>query len=99
MPATRISCLTGLELWTSREGVCGESEQGFHFRRGEEEAVARLAHHSEIATGIVFENDADVPDAFVVLFNAFDGCHLPAQRDVENVAAFFGMQAHAARQP
>src|SRR6185369_5219682 len=71
-------------------------EEGFEFRRCEEEAVARLAHHSEIASGVVLENDADVPDAFVVFFNAFDGCHLPAQRDVENVSAFFGMKAHAA---
>ena len=51
--------------------------------------MAGLAHHAEIAAGIVVENHADVLPAFVVLFDAFDDCDLAAQGEVEDVAALF----------
>ena len=61
--------------------------------------MAGLTHHSEVAAGVVFENDADVLRALIIFFNAFDDCDLPAQRDVQNVAALFGTQAHAIADP
>ena len=49
---------------------------GLDFLGAEEEAVARLAHHSQVASRIVIHDHRQVGLAFVVLLDAFDGCGL-----------------------
>ncbi len=61
--------------------------------------MAGLAKQAHISSRILIKNHADVTLALVILLDAFDGGHLPGQRDVHHVAALAGTQAHAASGP
>ena len=71
----------------------------FNFGRIEEEAMARLPQQTKVAAGIFVENNGDMRLAFVILFDAFNGCDLAAQRQVENVSALSRKEAHAITRP
>jgi hypothetical protein len=67
----------------------------FNFFGREEEAVPRLAEHPEVASRIAFNDHGDVAAAIVIFFETFDESDLSGEREVENIAALAGTEAHA----
>jgi hypothetical protein len=57
--------------------------------------MTRLTQHSEITTGIIFDDHTEVARAFIVFFDALNDGDLAAQSQVQNVAAFLWTQANA----
>ena len=71
----------------------------FHFGGSEEEPVAWLAHHAEVAARVLVEDHADVLRALVVFLDALNDRHLVPECKIEDVAALPGMQANAISGP
>ena len=73
--------------------------QGLNFRRIEKETVPRLAKHAEIASGIVFQHDADVILALIILLDAFDDGGLTGQGDIQDIASLAADAGERGLQP
>jgi hypothetical protein len=60
-----------------------------------EKTMPRLAHHSNVTSGIIVGHDADVKLPFVILFDRFNDRGPACQRHVENVRALARAQSDA----
>ena len=58
-------------------------------------AMARLAHHAEIATGIVVQHQGELHTAFDILLDGFDHRNFSIERHVHDIRAFLRANADA----
>ena len=56
--------------------------------------MSRLPHHSEIAPGIILQDEREVRLVFHVLHDRFDDRDLAVKRDVHHVGALLRPDAH-----
>jgi hypothetical protein len=61
--------------------------------------VTGLAHQSNVATGVVIDDNAYMEFSFVILLDGLDGSGSSREREVQDVTAFAWIQAYTIAPP